>query len=179
MRALSTNRGRPSVLGIFWRCALRAPGNSNATAVLADALVLHVAADQCEQRVVAADAHAGARHDLGPALPDDDRACVDKLAAIDLDAEHLRVRVAAVPRRAATFLVRQTTRSPSSTSAVVLSSSWAPLPAPRPQQAPPRPPWPWAPLSSSERPYPAQSFWRAWPPPLASPRSPDRHHRRR
>src|SRR5438270_241335 len=107
MRALSTNRGRPSVLGIFWRCALRAPGNGNATAVLADALVLHVAADQREQRVVAADAHAGARHDLGPALPDDDRAGVDKLATIDLDTEHLRVRVAAVPRRAAAFLVCQ------------------------------------------------------------------------
>src|SRR5438552_3674582 len=42
---------------------------------------------------------------LGAALPDQDRARVDDLSAVHLHAEHLRVRVAAVARRAAAFLV--------------------------------------------------------------------------
>src|SRR5207249_2337653 len=76
-----------------------------APAILADTLVLHVAADQGEQRVVATHAYAGARCDLRPALADDDLARVDQLAAEDLDAELLRVRVAAVAGRAAALLV--------------------------------------------------------------------------
>src|SRR5215210_2717508 len=51
-----------------------------------------------EDRVVAADARAGARAEARAALADDDRARGDVLAGEDLHAEHLRVRVAAVPR---------------------------------------------------------------------------------
>src|SRR6266568_482333 len=98
MRAESTNRGRLSALGIV---------DDDAAAVFADTLVLHVAVDQREERVIAADAHAGARLDLGPALADEDRAGVDQLAAVDLDPEHLRVRVAPVARRAAALLMCQ------------------------------------------------------------------------
>src|ERR1043166_4747665 len=75
--------------------------------VLAHALVLHVALDHREQRVVAAEADTGSGSDLGPALADDDGAGVDELAAEDLHAEHLRVRVASVTRRAAALLVCQ------------------------------------------------------------------------
>src|SRR5579859_7655570 len=78
----------------------------HAAAVLADALVLHVAGDKREQRVVAAEADARARRDPGSALADDDGAGVDRLAGVDLHPEHLRVRVATVAGRAASLLVR-------------------------------------------------------------------------
>src|SRR5262247_1485177 len=96
MRAEST-KGRLSALGIL--------GDRDAPAVLADALVFHVAADQREERVVATDADAGAGHDPGPALADDDRAGVDELSAVCLHAEHLGVRVTTVSRRASALLV--------------------------------------------------------------------------
>src|SRR5258708_2767875 len=76
-----------------------------AAAVLADALVLDLAGDKREERVVATEADAGAWRDLGAALADQDRARVDALAAVDLHAQHLRVRVPAVARAASTFLV--------------------------------------------------------------------------
>src|SRR4029077_20073705 len=81
-----------------------------AAAVLADALVLDLAGDERKERVVATDAHTGARLDLGAALADQDRARVDALAAVDLDAQHLRVRVPTVARAASTFLVRHLLR---------------------------------------------------------------------
>src|SRR5260370_4002359 len=102
MRALST-RCRPSVLcGVLYRSWT---DDRHPPAVLADALVLHLAGDQREERVVASESDAGAGRDLGPALADQDGPRVDDLTAVDLDAEHLGVRVAAVARRAATFLV--------------------------------------------------------------------------
>src|SRR5262245_6862189 len=55
--------------------------------------------------MVAADADVGARMDLGAALPHDDRARAHQLPAVTLDAETLRLRVAAVARAAACFLV--------------------------------------------------------------------------
>src|SRR5207245_8461233 len=100
MRALST-KCRPSVL-----CGVRALLNdSHAPAVFAYALVLHLARHQRKKRVIAAEPDARARGDLGPALADEDGARGDDLSAVDLDAEHLRVRVATVARRAAAFIV--------------------------------------------------------------------------
>src|SRR5438094_6383570 len=119
MRAESTKRGLPSALEILFRLrALRVPGDCRAPAILPDTLVLHVAGDEREQRVVASDSDAGACADLRPALTDEDRAGVDQLSTVDLHAELLRVRVAPVARRAAAFLVCQLTLTPSSRAVV-------------------------------------------------------------
>src|SRR5690349_7569362 len=56
--------------------------------------------------MVAAEAGALAGAELGPALADDDHPGLDLLAGEDLHAQHLRLRVADVPRRAESFLVR-------------------------------------------------------------------------
>jgi dTDP-4-dehydrorhamnose 3,5-epimerase len=58
-----------------------------------------------EDRVVAADARAVAGAELRAALAQDDHPGLDFLTGEDLHAEHLRVRVAPVARRAETFLV--------------------------------------------------------------------------
>src|SRR5690554_1010753 len=59
---------------------------------------LDLAVDQREQRVVAAEADARTRVELGAALADDDVAGVDRLPTIDLHAEVFRVGIAAVAR---------------------------------------------------------------------------------
>src|SRR5690606_355317 len=59
---------------------------------------LDLAVDQREQRVVATEADARTRMELGTALADDDVAGLDGLAAVDLHAQVLRVGVAAVAR---------------------------------------------------------------------------------
>src|SRR5690606_39030847 len=61
---------------------------------------LDLAVDQREQGVVAAEADAHARMELGAALADDDVAGLDGLAAVHLHAQVLRVGVAAVARGA-------------------------------------------------------------------------------
>jgi hypothetical protein len=66
---------------------------------------LHLAVDEREQGVVATEADAGARMELGAALADDDVAGFDGLAAEDLDAEVLRVGIAAVARGAYALFV--------------------------------------------------------------------------
>src|SRR5258706_224796 len=53
--------------------------------------VAHFAVDQCEQRMVLADADIAAGLELGAALTNDDRAGRNGLAAEHLDAEHLRL----------------------------------------------------------------------------------------
>src|SRR2546430_17184888 len=58
-----------------------------------------------EDRVVAADAGAGAGPELCAALAHEDHPGLDVLAREDLHAEHLRVRVAPVARRAESLLV--------------------------------------------------------------------------
>src|SRR5690606_20292052 len=63
------------------------------------------AVDQREQRVVAAQADARTRMELGAALADDDVAGLDGLAAVHLHAEVLRVGVAAVARGTYALLV--------------------------------------------------------------------------
>src|SRR5690242_2414528 len=56
-------------------------------------LELDLAVDQREQRVVAAEADAGPRVEARAALANDDVAGFDRLAAVDLDAEVLRIRI--------------------------------------------------------------------------------------
>src|SRR5690606_2487173 len=66
---------------------------------------LDAAIDQREQRVVAAEADARTRMELGAALAHDDVARLNGLAAEDLDAEVLGVGVAAVAGRTTSLLV--------------------------------------------------------------------------
>jgi hypothetical protein len=61
---------------------------------------IDLAVDQRVQRVVATDADAGTRMELGAALADDDVAGFDGLATEDLHTEVLRVGIAAVTGRA-------------------------------------------------------------------------------
>src|SRR6266550_7953506 len=100
MRAESTNLPSALLVALY----------DDAPAVLAHPLVLDLAGDEREKRVIAAKADAFTWRDLGAALPDQDRARVDDLSAVDLDSEHLRVRVAAVARRTAALLVCQLVR---------------------------------------------------------------------
>ena len=64
-------------------------------------LEANVAIRQGEEGVVTATADVGAIAKLGAALPDDDAAGVDTLAAVNLDAKPFRFRIAAVTRTAA------------------------------------------------------------------------------
>src|SRR5690554_2674476 len=66
---------------------------------------LDLAVDEREQRVVATQADARTRVELGAALANDDVAGIDGLAAEDLDAQVLRVGVAAVARGTYAILV--------------------------------------------------------------------------
>src|SRR5207244_7356122 len=59
-----------------------------------------------EDRVVLADPGARPRPETRPALPDEDHPRRHVLAGKELHAEHLWIRVAAVPRRAESLLVR-------------------------------------------------------------------------
>src|SRR4029453_3915149 len=79
--------------------------DADLVAPLALVLELHDALDERVDRVVRADADVAARVPLGAALPDDDVAGDDALAAKLLDAAVLRVAVTPVPRRADTFLM--------------------------------------------------------------------------
>src|SRR3954451_8650764 len=89
-----------------------------------------------EDRVVAADAGARARAEARATLPDDDRAGGHALAGEDLHAEHLRVGVTAVPRRAESLLMRHRD-APSSLRAPQAHPCASRAPARTP--APPRP----------------------------------------
>src|SRR5260370_40312167 len=106
MRTESTNCRRLSVRVFrFELCALRGRSDADAPTVLADPLIAHVAWDEREQRVVAAEANARSRRDPGAALPDEDRAGAHHLAAVDLHSQHLRVGIAAVARLRDPFLM--------------------------------------------------------------------------
>src|SRR5918992_395182 len=63
------------------------------------------AGDHGKQRVIAAPANAGPRVDPGSPLANDDRSCLDGLAAEQLDAETLGLAVPAVPGSGGTLLV--------------------------------------------------------------------------
>src|SRR5690606_38900265 len=64
-----------------------------------------LAVDECIQRVVLAQADVLAGMEARAALAHDDRARGDRLAAVDLHTEHLRVGIAAVARGTAALLV--------------------------------------------------------------------------
>src|SRR5438067_8001528 len=74
-------------------------------AALAARPELDAAVARGEDRVVAADAGAVAGAKARAALADEDHPRGHVLAGEDLHAEHLRIRVAAVPRRTESFLV--------------------------------------------------------------------------
>ena len=74
-------------------------------AVVARGGETHRAVDRREERVVAAASDVFAGMELGAALPHDDAAGPDRLAAVDLDAQHFRLRVAAVFGGAYAFLM--------------------------------------------------------------------------
>src|SRR5258706_7451596 len=78
---------------------------NRALVVRAPNRVFHLAVDPRVQRVVAADADVGAGMHDRAALPNQDLARVDALAAVDLDAEALRLGIAAVSRASARLLV--------------------------------------------------------------------------
>src|SRR5438270_10940034 len=82
-------------------CLLR-DGNGPALARLPES---ELAVALGEDRVVLADSGAGARAKARTALADDDHSCLHDLPVEQLDAEALRVRVAAVAGGAKTFLV--------------------------------------------------------------------------
>ncbi len=64
-----------------------------------------LAVDLREQRVVLAEADVQARLEAAPLLANQDRAAGDQVTVVTLDAEALRVAVAAVARAALTFFV--------------------------------------------------------------------------
>ena len=66
---------------------------------------LHDAGDQSEERIVLALSHVDARLMPGAALANENRARVDELPAEALDSQPLTVRIAAVGRGAAAFLM--------------------------------------------------------------------------
>src|ERR1035441_3293893 len=67
--------------------------------------IADLAVDEREKRVVAADSDVGTGVKLRAALANDDRSRRHGLTSEDLDAEHLRLRIAAVTRRAAALLL--------------------------------------------------------------------------
>ena len=60
---------------------------------------------QGKERIVLAHTHIGAGEEFGPALPDENRASRNLLAAERLDAPILGITVSAVARRALSFLM--------------------------------------------------------------------------
>src|SRR2546426_7417659 len=80
-------------------------GDDAHVAVVAAALEPYVAVDLREQRVVRAEADVQARAKPRAALPDENAAACHELAAEPLDAEHLRIAVAAVAGAADALLV--------------------------------------------------------------------------
>src|SRR5690606_610192 len=96
-RQRERKRNAPPKRGPRDREASRLPGDDvdGAAALRTLGRELDRAIDQREQRVVAAQADARTRVELGAALTDDDVAGLDGLATVHLDAEALRVGVAA------------------------------------------------------------------------------------
>src|SRR3954466_6342573 len=79
--------------------------HARALALFADRLELYVAVDHGEESVVPPHAHVEARVDRGAPLAHDDRARAHRLPVRALHAQHLRLAVAPVPRRAYAFLM--------------------------------------------------------------------------
>src|SRR5579862_8494406 len=99
------NRTRCSRCTASYRWALLRVDNADEAALAARA-ERDLAVALREDRVVLADAGAGAGAEARAALADEDHPRRHVLAGEQLHAEHFRVRVAAVPRRAESLLVR-------------------------------------------------------------------------
>src|SRR5258706_1475814 len=99
-----TSPGRPGLDGLRRALLQRLDAHRLTVARALDAEV-DFAIDQREQRVVLADADVGAGMELGAALAHDDRAGRNHLAAERLHAEHLGLRIAAVPGGTAAFFL--------------------------------------------------------------------------
>src|SRR4051812_25792463 len=80
-------------------------GDADETAALAFVVKVHDAVDLGEERVIPADAAVHAGIETRSALTDENRAAGDELAGEALDAEHFRLRIAAVARRALSFFM--------------------------------------------------------------------------
>src|SRR3954453_19492995 len=80
-------------------------GDADEAAALAFVVEVHDAVDLGEERVVAADADVHAGIETRPALADQNRTAGNELAGEGLDAEHFRLRIAAVARRALSFFM--------------------------------------------------------------------------
>src|SRR3954454_3215136 len=80
-------------------------GDADEAAALAFVVEVHDTVDLGEERVVAADADVYAGIKPRPALADQNRTTGDELAGETLDAEHFRLRIAAVARRALSFFM--------------------------------------------------------------------------
>src|SRR5438445_279184 len=94
-------------------------------------------------RVVAAQPDAGPRGDPGPALADEDRTGVYRLAGVDLHAQHLRLGIATVAGGTPAFLVcHLPIYRPALVCARRASASLPPEPWSRPRLWPP--PWGWS-----------------------------------
>jgi hypothetical protein len=65
----------------------------------------HLAVDHREDRPIAANAYVFARTPARTPLTTDDATGLGELAAIQLDAQHLRVRVTAIAARALSFFM--------------------------------------------------------------------------
>src|SRR5450631_2556263 len=100
--ALSCSGKEPSGPFRFERSGLDRHGRLALRAVLG---VLHLSGLRREERVILADADVGAGMERRPALANQDRAGVHLLAAVCLEAEALRLGIAAVAGRPACFLV--------------------------------------------------------------------------
>src|SRR5687768_16327544 len=100
---LSRSDGRRSYAGALSR---RLVGiDRDLLARLAEALVLHHAADRGLEGEVAAQVHVGAAMNLGADLAHQNGAALNRLAAVNLHASRLTRRVAAVAGRALSFFV--------------------------------------------------------------------------
>src|SRR5689334_17581267 len=95
----------PELSAVLLGRSLRHRSNRYENAAFVFRAVLDLAVDQREQGVVLTQTDVGARMPLGAALARDDVAGKHLLAAENLQAEALGVRVAAVARGAACFLV--------------------------------------------------------------------------
>src|SRR3954454_10321377 len=80
-------------------------GDADEAAALAFVVESHDAVDLGEERVIAADADVHAGIETRSALADQNRTAGDELAGEALDAEHFRLRIAAVARRALSFFM--------------------------------------------------------------------------
>jgi hypothetical protein len=92
-----------AVAGLLGGC--RHGADADEAAMLTLVAELDDAVDLREERVVAADADVHARVEAGTALANENRSTGNELTGETLDAEHFRLRIATVARRALSFFM--------------------------------------------------------------------------